>query len=260
MPSYNGAEFIADSIDSIISQTYRNWELIITDDCSSDGTQDIIRDYALRDSRIRCFCFEDNRGSGATRNKCIEESRGRYIAFCDSDDRWLPDKLERQLAFMQAHDYAFTFASYYTCNEAGHVGGIVIAPEKQTLTQTKHDDKIGFLTAMYDTKHCPKLYMPLLRKRQDWAYVLMIHKEVGAAYALTEPLAIYRLRQNSISRNKWSLIKYNAAVYREIFGYGKLHSYVYLFTFFLPTYFWKRIQNKMTERRNRHLWQNFNAQ
>ena len=260
MPSYNGSKYIAESIESIISQTYRNWELIITDDCSDDGTQDIIKGYASRDERIRVFCFEMNQGSGATRNNCIKEARGRYIAFCDSDDRWLPEKLEKQIAFMQEHDYAFAFASYYTCNEEGTVNGIIIAPEKHSLTNTKRDDKIGFLTAIYDTKYCPKMLMPLQRKRQDWAYVLMIHQKVGNAYALQEPLAIYRLHPNSISHNKWSLIKYNAAVYQEVFGYSKLRSYAYLFTFFLPTYFTKRIRNKMANRHYSQLWQEFARQ
>ena len=111
MPSYNAAQYVAASIDSILAQTYHNWELIITDDCSTDGTQVILQDYARRDERVRLFLFDTNQGSGATRNKCIEEAHGRYIAFCDSDDRWLPEKLEKQIAFMQQHDYAFTFAS-----------------------------------------------------------------------------------------------------------------------------------------------------
>ena len=260
MPSFNGAKYIAASIDSIISQTYKNWELIITDDCSNDGTQAIIKSYASRDTRIRSFFFDKNQGSGATRNKSISEARGRYIAFCDSDDRWLPEKLEKQLAFMQSNDYAFTFASYYTCNEEGTINGIVIALEKQTLTNTKRDDKIGFLTAIYDTERCPKMMMPLQRKRQDWAYVLKIHQKVGNAYALTESLGIYRLHRKSISHNKWSLIKYNAAVYQEIFGYSKLRSYAYLFTFFLPNYFIKRIRNKIANHRYSDLWHNFASQ
>ena len=259
MPTYNGEKYLAASIDSIISQTYKNWELIITDDCSSDGTRAIIRRYVAQDSRIRAFFFEENQGSGATRNKCIEEARGRYIAFCDSDDRWLPEKLEKQVRFMQKNGHAFAFSSYYTCNEEGTLNGIVIAPEKQSLTNTKRDDKIGFLTAIYDTNRCPKMLMPLLRKRQDWAYVLQIHQKVGNAYAIREPLGIYRLHQNGISHNKWSLIKYNAAVYQEVFGYGKLHSYAYLLTFFLPTYFTKRIRNKLLSQRYSHLWQNNNA-
>lgn len=255
MPSYNGARYIAASIDSIISQTYRNWELIITDDCSSDGSRDIIRSYVGRDDRIRAFFFDENQGSGATRNKCIEEARGRYIAFCDSDDRWLPEKLEKQIRFMQEHDYAFTFSSYFTSDEQGTVDGIIIAPEKQSLTQTKHDDKIGFLTAIYDTHRCPKMLMPLQRKRQDWAYVLMIQQQVGNAYAIEEPLAIYRLHQHGISHNKWSLLRYNAAVYQEVFGYGTFRSWAYLVLFFLPTYFAKRIRNKLLNRRHRSLWQ-----
>ena len=137
--------------------------------------------------------------------------------------------------------------------------GIVIAPEKQTLIQTKHDDKIGFLTAIYDTKHCPKMFMPLLRKRQDWAHVLMILMKVGAAYAITEPLGIYRMHRNGISDKKLSLIQYNTAVYQEVFGYSKLHSYLYFLFFFMPSYIAKRIRNKILSFRNRHLWQNFQA-
>ena len=158
---------------------------------------------------------------------------------------------------MQKNSYAFTFASYYTCDEEGTVNGIIIAPEKQTLSNTKHDDKIGFLTAVYDTKHCPKMLMPLQRKRQDWGYVLKIHQKVGNAYAITDPLGIYRIHQNSISHDKWSLIKYHAAVYQEIFGYGKLHSYAYLAAFFLPTYFFKRVRNKINNHRFSQVWQEF---
>ncbi|MCR5821192.1 MAG: glycosyltransferase [Bacteroidaceae bacterium] len=259
MPSYNAAPYISASIESILAQTYTNWELLVTDDCSKDGTQAILKEYAARDSRIHIFLFDENKGSGATRNKSIEEAQGRYIAFCDSDDRWLPEKLERQVSFMQQHNYAFTFASYYTCDEKGTVKGMVIAPPRQTLVNTKRDDKIGFLTAMFDTVQCPKLLMPLLRKRQDWAYVLMIHQHVGDAYALREPLGIYRQHENSISHNKLSLIKYNAAVYREVFGYSKFRSYAYLFVFFLPTYFIKRIRNKINYRRYRRMWQDFNS-
>ncbi|MBR1791235.1 MAG: glycosyltransferase family 2 protein [Bacteroidaceae bacterium] len=257
MPSYNAARYIAASIDSILAQTYQNWELVITDDCSTDGTRQILADYARRDERVRVFLLESNMGSGHTRNRCIAESRGRYIAFCDSDDCWLPEKLERQIHFMQENGYAFTFASYYTCNELGETNGIVIAPKSQTLIDTKRDDKIGFLTAIYDTARCPKLLMPVQRKRQDWAYVLMIHQQVGDAYAITEPLGVYRLHENSISHNKWSLVKYNAAVYREVFGYSKFQSYAYLFCFFLPTYFIKRIRTRITRRRLRALWEGF---
>ena len=259
MPSYNSADYIADSIESILAQTFQDWELLITDDCSTDGTQQILERYAAQDNRIHIFLMKENSGSGASRNKCIEEARGRYIAFCDSDDRWLPEKLDKQLAFMQRHDYAFTFASYYTCNEVGMINGIVIAPTRQTLIDTKRDDKIGFLTAIYDTHHCAKLLMPLQRKRQDWAYVLMLHQQVGDAHALTEPLGIYRLHENSISHNKWSLVKYNAAVYGEVFGYSKIKSFAYLSTFFLPTYFVKRIKNKINNRRYRQLWQEASA-
>ena len=252
MPSFNARRYVADSIESILGQTYTNWELLITDDHSTDGTQDILRSYAERDMRIRIFLMKENWGTGHTRNKSLQEARGRYIAFCDSDDRWLPEKLERQIKFMQQHGHAFTFASYYTCNEEGDTNGIVIAPDRQTLINTKRDDKIGFLTAVYDTQQCPKLFMPTLR--QDWAYVLMIHQHVGDAHALREPLGIYRLHNGSVSHNKFSLVRFNAAVYREVFGYSKFQSFAYLFTFFLPTYFAKRVRNRIDRHRYRQMW------
>lgn len=257
MPSYNAARYIAESIESILAQSYQNWELVICDDCSTDGTRQILEDYAHRDARVRVFLMDKNMGSGHTRNHCIQKAHGRYLAFCDSDDRWLPEKLERQIQFMQENDYAFTFTSYYTCNEKGETNGIVIAPLRQTLINTKRDDKIGFLTAVIDTARCPKLLMPVQRKRQDWAYVLMIHQHVGDAYALQDPLGVYRLHDNSISHNKWSLVKYNAAVYCEVFGYSRIQSFAYLFCFFLPTYFVKRIRNRITRHRLRSLWEDF---
>ncbi|MCR5180953.1 MAG: glycosyltransferase [Bacteroidaceae bacterium] len=257
MPTFNAAQHVADSIESILAQTYQNWELLLIDDCSSDHTQQILEDYACRDARIRVFMQEGNMGAGHTRNKGIENARGRYIAFCDSDDRWLPEKLELQIAFMQQNNYAFTFTSYYTCDEDGNTNGIILAPERLTLFQLKCDDKIGFLTAIYDTVHCPKFLMPLQRKRQDYAYVLMIQQQVGDSYALRQPLAIYRQRSNSISHNKWSLVKYNAAVYRHVFGYSIFQSYAFLFIFFLPTYFIKRITNSFNRRRLRSQWEGY---
>ncbi len=255
MPSFNAARFIAESIDSILCQTYQNWELLITDDCSSDGTVDILKRYAERDQRIRLFLMTDNMGAGYSRNRSIRESKGRYIAFCDSDDRWLSDKLERQIQFMQQHDNCcLSYTSYFTCDEQGEQNGIVIALPHVTLADMMRDNKIGFLTAVYDTQLCPKMEMPIMRKRQDWAYLLKILQHCGTAYAITDPLAIYRIRHNSISRKKFSLIRYNAAVYSEVFGYSKTHAYLYLTFVFLPTFGWKRLTNAINNYRYMKLW------
>lgn len=256
MPTYNASKYVACSIDSILSQTYKNIELLITDDCSTDGTQDILKEYALKDARIKVFLQKTNMGSGYARNNSIKESKGRYIAFCDSDDRWFPDKLEKQISFMKKKNCCFSFSSYIVCNEQGVNKGIVIAPSEVSLKDTMKDDKIGFLTAVYDTEKCGKLYMPTLRKRQDWAYVLMILQRCHKAYSLKEPLAYYRLRSNSISANKFSLVKYNAKVYNTVFGFSKMHSYCYLFLHFIPNYTLKRIRNQINNVRHKKIYKN----
>lgn len=246
MPTFNSSKFMAESIDSILNQTYKNLELIITDDCSTDGkTQQIIREYAEKDSRVKAFFFTDNQGPGCSRNKCIEEAKGRYISFCDSDDRWMADKLERQIKYLQEKDCCLTFSSYWECDEQNNEIGIVIAPERLTLTDLKHDNKIGCLTALYDTHKHGKYFMPTIRRRQDWALFLTIMKDCKVAYAITEPLAYYRITAGSVSRSKFRLVKYNAKVYQQVFGYSPITSYIYLFLVFMPTYTYKVLSNKM---------------
>lgn len=254
MPSYNSGRYIARSIDSIIAQTYPDWELLITDDCSSDGTAAILDSYAAKDSRIRVFHMATNRGPGFARNHSIEQARGQYIAFCDSDDCWLPIKLEKQIEMMRDKECILSFTSYFTCTEDGNINGIVMAPKQITFKQLKHDNKIGCLTAMYDTSINGKYFMPTIRKRQDWALFLNILKKYKVAYSCPLPLSVYRQHRASVSHSKFSLIKYNAQVYREVLGYSTLHSYAYLFGIFMPSYLSKNIQNMLNNQRYKSLW------
>lgn len=252
MPSYNTGKMIRESIDSILSQTYRNIELLISDDHSSDAeTINILKEYAQKDSRVKVFFLEKNGGAGIARNNSIQQATGRFIAFCDSDDRWLPEKLERQLAFMKEKECCLSFTSYFTCTYDGTINGKVIVPKTLTLSQEKRDNKIGCLTAIYDTSKYGKFYMPTIRKRQDWALFLTILRKCQLAYALQEPLAIYRNVPGSISSNKLNLIKYNAKIYKVVFGYSNFQAYAYLALFFFPTYFTKKFQTWMNNRRNK---------
>lgn len=244
MPSYNASRFIGASIDSVLGQTYKKLELLITDDHSTDPeTLELLKKYAEKDSRVRVFLLPENSGAGYARNNSIKEARGRYIAFCDSDDRWMPDKLQKQVAFMKKTNCCLSYSSYLICGEDDERRGIVIAPSIMTLSRLKHDNKIGCLTAMYDTRPYGKFYMPTIRKRQDWALFLTILKSCGTAYGMVEPLAIYRKTQEGISRKKFKLIDYNAKVYQHVFGYGVVLSYLYLFVVFMPAYFFKRTTN-----------------
>ena len=243
MPTYNSEDFVVESIESILSQTYKDLELIICDDCSTDNTMVLLREYADRDSRVIILENESNGGPGVSRNNAIQRARGQYIAFCDSDDRWLPKKLERQIDFMSSQDIVLCFAPYYTCDENSHYLGYISAPRRVNLFEMMCDNKMGFLTCIYDTKTLGKHYMPHQRKRQDHALLLNLLKECKFAYSVPAPLAHYRIHDGNISANKISLLKYNAQTYTEVFGWSKPLSYAFLFTLFLPTYFWKRIKN-----------------
>lgn len=251
MPTFNAGKFLASSIDSILGQTYRNLELVITDDHSTDPlTLDLLRKYSEQDQRVRVFYMSENKGAGHARNNSIEQAKGRYIAFCDSDDRWTTDKLEKQLSFMKKKDCALSYTSYIICDKADQETGIYIAPERVSFNMLKRDNKIGCLTAIYDIEKLgEKFYMPLLRKRQDWALFLTILRKCRIAYGMAEPLAFYRNRSNSVSSNKFSLVKFNVKVYETILGFSRLKAYMYFFLFFIPTYYAKVIRKAIDSRK-----------
>lgn len=247
-PSFNCADYIGQTIESILAQTYPEWELLVTDDCSTDNSRDIIRGYADCDKRIRLFELDKNSGAGVARNNSIKEAKGRYIAFCDSDDRWYPDKLQKQLAFMAEKDCAFSYTSYMTCDENGENQGIVVCRRRETLSSMQRDDKIGCLTAMYDTEKVGKVYMPELRKRQDWALKLKVLLKCRFALGMKEPLAIYRERRQSLSRKKTDLVKYNLLVYREILGWSSIRAYLFFGIIFMPHYILKKLSLRYINR------------
>lgn len=235
-PSYNSSEYIAETIESIIAQTYKNWELLITDDCSSDSSREVIRSYAEKDSRIKLLSLSKNSGAGVARNNSIEAAKGKFIAFCDSDDRWYPEKLSKQLEFMASKDCAVSHTSYMVCDEKGKMNGIVVARNTENLRSMCRDDKMGFLTVIYDASKIGKVFMPLMRKRQDWALKLKVLKLCDLAYGMKEPLSIYRKHSDSISSNKRSLIKYNIAVYKEVLGWSNIRANLFFYFIFLPTH------------------------
>ncbi len=228
-PLYNSVAYLPDMIESVLSQTYYNWELLIVDDASSDNSVEIVESYSKTDDRIKLICFEKNSGAAISRNKAIEEAKGRYIAFLDSDDLWSAEKLEKQIIFMKDHDVALSYTSYYSIDEVrGKVIGEVPIPRKVNYHELLKQNIIGCLTAMYDVGKLGKVYMPNIRKRQDFALWLKILKQVPYAYGINEPLAYYRIRQNSISNNKLKASLYNWKMYRDIEKLP-LHKAIYYF-------------------------------
>lgn len=244
-PSYNSAKYIADTIEAICKQTYMNWELLITDDCSTDDSVKIIKNYMIKDTRIKLQQLDVNSGAGVCRNKSIEAAQGRYIAFCDSDDIWMPHKLEMQLRFINQKDCAFVYSSYMLMNEKKEVLGVSVCRNQETFTSMKRDNGIGCLTVLYDTAKVGKMYMSSLRKRQDWGLWLEILRKCKVAYGMKEPLAYYRLRQGSISNKKLTLMRHNVNVYRTILHYSLVKAYLFCIFVFVPNYFLKKLRIKM---------------
>lgn len=216
-PAYNAEEFIADSIDSVLAQTYKNWELIIVDDGSVDNTTDIIKDYLNRDSRIKLIRLTKNMGAAKARNAAIKKARGKYLAFLDSDDMWLSEKLEIQLAYMIKEKLHFTFTSYRLIEESGvQTEKIVEAPNSIGYNQLLKNTIIGCLTVMINVDKIGKVLMPNIRGGQDTACWLSILKQGHMAYGINKELALYRRRQNSISSDKFYAIKRTWNIYRNV--------------------------------------------
>lgn len=226
-PLYNSEMYIESTIDSIVAQTYQNWELIIVDDCSSDNSVEIVESYCKMDSRIKLIKLENNSGAAVARNTAIENANGRFIAFLDSDDKWSSIKLENQLKFMLKHDYAFTYTHYHQINENGETIGNLFFPDKIDYNSLLKTCVIGCLTVMYDTSKLGKVYFPLIRKRQDFALWLKILKRVEFAYCVPEDLASYTIRSDSISSNKFKAAQYNWYLYNKIEKLGLIRSLYY---------------------------------
>ncbi|HSI74609.1 MAG TPA: glycosyltransferase family 2 protein [Lunatimonas sp.] len=240
-PLHNSGKFISKTIDSVLAQSYTNFELIVVDDCSNDNGPSIINKYLEKDNRIRFYRNMVNSGPAFSRNKAIEMANGRFIAFLDSDDVWYPEKLETQISFMLKHGYAFTFSSYDKMSEDGVYKGRVKAPVEVTYENLVKTCSVGCLTAVYDVSLLGKVFMPEIKKRQDFALWLKILKIIPKGYGIHRPLAKYRVRNNSISGNKWKASRYQWEVYRKVEKMNLFQS-AYFFSFYtingiLKTYF-----------------------
>lgn len=232
MPSFNSEKYILNSINSVIGQTYKNWELIVVDDCSTDGTFFLLQALAEKNPKIKIFQNKVNSGAGISRNKAIEYASGRFIAFLDSDDLWHPSKLERQISFMNINGYSFTYTAYVKINNQGEETKKIIPPNEICYNELLKSNVIGCLTAIYDVEKLGKIYMPNLRKRQDMALWLKILEVEPKAFCLNEILAYYREGNESLSSNKFKMIFLQLKFYRN---YLKLNwcQVLYYFTFYV---------------------------
>ena len=227
-PVYNSEKYLSENIKSVQAQSFTNWEHILVDDCSSDGSEAVIKLFQEEDARIKYHRLESNSGAGIARNTAIEMAQGDYIAFLDSDDQWYPEKLEKQLMFMKENNHHFTFTDYDFVDESGQkLPKTIKCKPKVTYKSALYKNPIGCLTVIYNVKYFGKQYMPPIRKRQDYGLWLTLLKKTNG-YGLNECLASYRTGNVSISANKLDLLKYEWKIYREVEELSLFKSSFYL--------------------------------
>ena len=215
-PVFNGAGVIWQAIESVQAQTFKDWEMIIVDDCSTDDTTEVVKRYATSDSRIRLICQMENGGPARARNAALRAAEGRYIAFLDSDDLWLPRKLELQLAFMAKKGAAISYTSYRRFTDDSEKPGHVISLSNSfDYRGLLKNTGIACLTVMVDRKLIGPVEMPLVR-HEDYALWLGLLKRGFVAHGLQLDLARYRVSQSSVSGNKFKSASWVWNIYRNV--------------------------------------------
>lgn len=216
MPCYNMERFIADTIHSVMHQTFSDWELFIVDDASTDGTVALVRSLAEQDRRINISVNPEHVGIAATRNNCINKAKGRFLAFLDADDLWHSEKLEHQLHFMQEHQIGFSYTSYDLIDESGKpLNKTIMAAGNLDYKAYLRNTIIGCSTVMVDTDLVGPVVVPNFRTSEDAATWLDILRKGFKAYAIDEPLTSYRIRSKSASSNKLKASSDLWRVYRQ---------------------------------------------
>jgi teichuronic acid biosynthesis glycosyltransferase TuaG len=246
MPAYNSEKHIAEAIESVQSQTFSNWELLITDDCSTDETASVVKKISCNDSRIKYVKQSSNQGAAIARNASLNRAKGRFIGYLDADDIWFPEKLEDQITFMKKGGYAFSCASYTVIDEEGKALG-------RTVTMPDSLDRWGFLTHNYlqtvgimvdlDIVDRSLLYMPNIRRRQDAATWLQILSAGYSCHGISKVLCGYRRVSGSLSSNKIKAIRGMWYFYRQIAKLPLPQAY-YCFARYAVLAIWKRTYTK----------------
>ena len=215
-PTYNCGNYIEKTIKSVINQTYKNWEMIIVDDCSTDNTEKIVRKYQQQYPNIIYKILDKNSGAAVARNAALKNAKGRYIAFLDSDDLWMPEKLEKQINFMKNNNYYFSYTNYEEIDENDNsLNKLITGPKRITRTEMYNYCWPGCLTVMYDAEKIGLIQIEDLKKNNDYAIWLKVIKK-AECYLLNENLAKYRKRSGSISNHNFlKLVKYHYLLYKN---------------------------------------------
>lgn len=216
MPLFNSEKYMRSSIESVLGQTHQAWELLIVDDCSTDRSLAIAREFAENEPRIVITPLAENQGSAVARNTALRIAKGKYVAFLDSDDIWFPTKLQTQISFMKSHKVHFAYSDYEVINERSDVLGCRTSGPRVNYNQLLTGNVIGCLTAIYDREYVGNCEMPDTRMRQDFGLWLSILKKVDYAYNCQVVLAQYRVHQNSLTSNKIKASVYTWQLYRDV--------------------------------------------
>lgn len=219
-PVWNAEETLAETVASLVAQTRGDWEMLLVDDGSTDGSRALAAQLAAEEPRIRLLGWPDNRGAAAARNAGIRAARGRFIAFLDADDLWRPQKLAAQIGYMEEARAPFTFAAVRRIDAAGRPLGVVGVPARVDHARLLRGNVIPCQTAAYDRAHYGAVEMPPLARRQDYGLWLQLLARGGEAHGLPEVLADYRVRPGSLSSNKLVAAAATWRVYREVAGLG----------------------------------------
>lgn len=219
MPAWNVEGTLGRAMTSVQAQTLQSWELLVIDDASGDDTGRIGADVAARDDRVRVLTQAQRSGAAQARNRGIRAARGRFIAFLDADDEWLPGKLEQQLAFMAERKAALSYTEFW--RDTGTRRSRVAVPARVSHRDLLHGNVIGCLTAVYDRQMLGTVEMPDLRLRQDYALWLEILRRIPQAHGLQMPLAVHHQHAGSLSSNRWRAMRATWTLYRRE-GLGRL--------------------------------------
>ena len=241
-PTYNCGNYIRKTLTSILEQSFKDFEVLVIDDCSSDDTVKVIREF--KDPRIKLLINDTNNGAAFCRNRALKEAKGEYIAFLDGDDLWLPNKLEKQISFMESNNYAFSFTNYELIDKDNNKIGIrMTGPNVVTHKIMMKVCYLGCLTVMFKKDIYPDLSIPdTIYKRNDYALWLKLSERTNC-YLLNETLSLYRQNNGISSGKKASLIKHHRIMFQTLYGFNRVHSWLLAMrnVFY---YFWKQLKYK----------------
>lgn len=217
MPAYNAGRYLGSAIESVLAQTWPHWELLVVNDASKDDTAEIALRYQQQDTRIRVLQQPVNQGVAAARNRALAEARGEFIAFLDSDDLWLPEKLSLQLDFLRKHNARVVYSGYIRMDENGTETGTVVPPSRIDYRGLLKGNVIGNLTGMYSAAALGKQQFGKFR-HEDYVAWLALVRRAGEARGLPQPLGRYRVYAGSTSGNKLRTIGWQWRIYRDSEG------------------------------------------